>query len=276
MMFLISLILTTSVALTAALPVSLDPRTAGQKFLASQAAANNLLDGKGAGIDVHKYYSGDGSADAGWPKMSDWVSFQNMFDSNAEIMKKACTNLDMPPGSDTTNEEIALIWDGIQNAAIASGVDHRFILAIMMQESKGCVRVYKTANGNGNPGLMQDHEGAYNCNPMLKGDYTRMVKPCPADQINGMVQDGVGGTTVGAGLAEYLNNAVDTGTNAGTADMNDGNAQVYYQAARHYNSGSVNYANLDIGFSSNPCYAMDIANRLTGWLSAPASCNPGY
>lgn len=73
-----SLILTTSVALTAALPVSLDPRTAGQKFLASQAAANNLLDGKGAGIDVHKYYSGDGSADAGWPKMSDWVSFQNM------------------------------------------------------------------------------------------------------------------------------------------------------------------------------------------------------
>ena len=191
-------------------------------------------------------------------------------------MKKACTNLQMPPGSDTTNPEIALIWGAIQAVAVKSGVDHRFILAIMMQESGGCVRVYQTANTNGNPGLMQDHDGPNNCNPLPKGDYSQMVSPCPAGSINGMVEDGVGGTLAGAGLAEYLNMAVAHGQQAGFSKMDGGNAQVYYQAARQYNSGSVNYGNLNDGFSSNPCYAMDVANRLTGWVWATPACDPGW
>lgn len=182
----------------------------------------------------------------------------------------------MPAGSDTTNTEIAMIWDAIQAAATKSGVDHRFILAVMMQESKGCVRVYRTANGNGNPGLMQDHVGPNDCNPMGKGDYSHMIFPCPADKINGMIEDGVGGTMAGAGLAEYLNTAVAAGQAVGATNMNGGNAQVYYQAARHYNSGSVEYGNLDNGFSSNPCYAMDVANRLTGWVTAASACDPGW
>jgi len=191
-------------------------------------------------------------------------------------MKKACTTLQMPPGSDTTNPEIALIWDAIQAAAIKSGVDHRFILAIMMQESGGCVRVYKTVNANGNPGLMQDHDGPNNCNPLPKGDYSQMISPCPAGKINGMVEDGVSGTLTGAGLAEYLNMALSYGQQSDLSNMDGGNAQVYYQAARQYNSGSVNYGNLNDGFSSNPCYAMDLANRLTGWVWATPGCDPGW
>jgi hypothetical protein len=191
-------------------------------------------------------------------------------------MKHACTNLLMPVESENSDAEIALIWDAIQAAAAVSGVDHRFILAIMMQESGGCVRVYRTANGNGNPGLPQDHEGPNDCNPMAKGDHSRMLSPCPAEKINGMVQDGVGGTSAGAGLAEYLNAAVGYGQAAGLANMDGANAQIYYQAARQYNSGSVNYGNLDDAFQSNPCYAMNIANRLTGWVRAVPSCNPGW
>lgn len=192
-------------------------------------------------------------------------------------MKHACTNIfQMPDGSDTTDPEIGLIWNAIQAAATSSGVDHRFILAIMMQESQGCVRVWRTVSGNGNPGLMQDHEGLHDCNSAGKGDYSRMVNPCPADKITGMVQEGVGGTAAGAGLAEYLNNAVSHGQAAGVAKMDGGNAQVYYQAARNYNSGSVDWANLDNGFSSDPCYASNIANRLTGWVRAAQSCNPGW
>lgn len=189
-------------------------------------------------------------------------------------MKRACTGIfGMPEGSDTTDPEIGHIWNAIQAAATSSGVDHRFILAIMMQESGGCVRVWRTVNGNGNPGLMQDHEGLNDCNPMGQGDFSHLVNPCPADKITGMVQEGVGGTLSGAGLAEYLNNMVEHGQAAGVASIVGSNAQVYYQAARNYNSGSVDYTNLDNGFSSDPCYASHIANRLTGWVWAAEGCS---
>jgi hypothetical protein len=44
-------------------------------------------------------------------------------------------------GQNNDGPEIGAIWDSIEQVAAETGVDHRFILAIMMQESKGCVRV---------------------------------------------------------------------------------------------------------------------------------------
>lgn len=76
------------------------------------------------------------------------------FDANAEIMKKGCTNLGLPAGSDTTDEEIGNMYWAIKNAAKATRVDHRFILAVIMQESLGCVRVYTTRVTHASPGLM--------------------------------------------------------------------------------------------------------------------------
>lgn len=193
-------------------------------------------------------------------------------------MKKACTNLGMTPGSDTTDDEIGLLYHAIQRVAEATGVDHRFILAVMMQESKGCVRVYTTANANSNPGLMQDHAGEHTCNPGFSRDASKMVKPCPQLQIEGMLQDGVGGTAAGAGLAELLNTAFDhVKTAAGRVGIvvDGDNAQVHYAAARQYNSDSVDYTNLDKGYSSTSCYVSDIVNRLTGWVYAPTKCTGG-
>lgn len=69
-------------------------------------------------------------------------------------MKVGCTNLGMPTGSDTTDEEIGIMYHAIQKVAGATGVDHRFILAIVMQESLGCVGVYTTFSAHANPGLM--------------------------------------------------------------------------------------------------------------------------
>jgi len=189
------------------------------------------------------------------------------FDYNANEMKKACTNLGLQAGSDTTDEEIAMIWNGVDAAAIASGVDHRFILAIMMQESKGCVRIWTTANANFNPGLMQDHDGPNTCN-----SNGVLQKPCPQSTISGMVQDGVGGTANGDGLAAYLNQVEQRARNVNIADVDGASAQVYYQAARLYNSGSIDYSDLSQAFQSTTCYASDIANRLTGWMFAPTQC----
>lgn len=183
-----------------------------------------------------------------------------------------CTSLGLPPGSDTTDLEISQIYDAIQIAALRTGVDHRFILAIMLQESLGCVRVYTTANANANPGLMQDHAGTHSCNRATKGMDESMVFPCPFDEIQGMIMDGVGGTNTGDGLAGYLNAVVDHLTVSGIASIDTTTSQIYYQAGRFYNSGSIDFADLAHAFSSRRCYASDIANRLTGWVFAPTTC----
>jgi hypothetical protein len=47
---------------------------------------------------------------------------------------------------------------------------------------------------------------------------------------------------------------------------------IYYKAARIYNSGFIDLINLSIN-SSNHCYALDIVNRLIGWSAGPSSYN---
>jgi len=47
---------------------------------------------------------------------------------------------------------------------------------------------------------------------------------------------------------------------------------IYYKAARIYNSGSIDPTNLSTS-GSNHCYASDIANRLIGWSAGPSGCD---
>ena len=130
----------------------------------------------------------------------------------------------------------------------------------MIQESKGCVRVITTFGSVPNPGLMQSHDGNNTCN--VDGVVTI---PCPEEEIYGMIEDGAGGTESVDGLAGLLDI---------TAEMEgDGElSQVYYRAARMYNSGSI-AADLNLGDGgSTHCNVSDIANRLTGWVYAPSTC----
>ena len=70
-------------------------------------------------------------------------------------------------------------------------------------------------------------------------------------------KQGAVGTDTGDGLATDVN----TAQTDGAAD-----AQVFYRAARYYNSGSVCGDDLSDGCGATASYASDIANRLTGWL----------
>jgi hypothetical protein len=47
---------------------------------------------------------------------------------------------------------------------------------------------------------------------------------------------------------------------------------MYYKAARIYNSGSIDPINLSTS-SSNHCYASDITNRLISWSAGPSGCD---
>ncbi|KAL8832255.1 MAG: hypothetical protein Q9191_000387 [Dirinaria sp. TL-2023a] len=219
----------------------------------------NDHDGSGAGKDVYKMYTGDGSESAGWPSLKDWVSYGDMWKASSEYMKTSCSQFNVPNDSE---EEISHIKSAIAAVARASKVDHRFILAIIMQESKGCVRVHTTRYSHANPGLMQSHEGEGTCND----DKTKKVSnPCPQKTIEKMVSEGTAGTASGSGLAKLLNKA------------GGHNAQTYYRAARLYNSGDdalqqSGSKDLEKGIATH-CYASDVANRLTGWVKAETKCN---
>lgn len=164
--------------------------------------------------------------------------------------------------ADDSGPEVGAIYDSIQQIATETKVDHRFILAVIMQESGGCVRVKTTTsmdiNGVRNPGLMQDHDGDGTCN----SDITHEVQnPCPTATIMQMIREGSAGTSTGDGLAQCINLSGSSGATA------------FYDAARLYNSGSIDSSgDLCKGIATH-CYASDIANRLTGWVMAAHSCN---
>lgn len=167
-------------------------------------------------------------------------------------MEKSCRQFKVALN---THEEIVDMYEAIQFVAAATFVDHRFILAVIVQESGGCVRAPTSNYGVPNPGLMQDHNGTASCN-----NGTKAQKPCQGETITQMIQEGTGGTTWGDGLAQCLNQA-------GTSDVS-----AFYRAARMYNSGSIDASGeLGKGIATH-CYASDIANRLTGWVQYPRNC----
>lgn len=217
--------------------------------------SNVIQDGVGDGVDSYTMYWGSGSTADGWPDKSRWVSFENMFNNYKNQMFQSC-GWENPPQPNNSGPEVGAIWDGIQKAAAATGVDHRFILAVLMQESGGCVRVHTTNYGVRNPGLMQDHNGDATCN-----ENGWVQNPCPNDTIYKMISEGVAGTASGDGLANCLNQA-------GTNDVS-----AFYRAARIYNSGSISSTGALQNNIATHCYSSDIANRLTGWVNAASKCN---
>lgn len=213
---------------------------------ATRRNVNETNDGIGAGEDKYTYYQG---GPENFPSSGGWVSFEDMWDANKPIMLQACGWLKM--GAETTEKQTQYIYDAIQDRANASLVDHRFILAIIMQESHGCVNVHHTTSSSGvkNPGLMQSHEGH-----AFDSDFARL-------SIYQMVQDGTQGTdaAAGYGLVQNLDLYGDP-----------------YSAARGYNSGYIpKSGDLSEASGATACYVSDVANRLTGWVSAKNLCEEG-
>ncbi|KAL4995222.1 hypothetical protein BDV10DRAFT_175162 [Aspergillus recurvatus] len=202
---------------------------------------------------TYNVLGGNGKVVAGWPAHDNWwPDFEEMFEANRDTMRQSCAQWNVPNNSD---DEIDNISSAIKEVSSSSGVDPRFILAIVIQESNGCVRAPTTDNGVVNPGLMQSHNGKGSCN---NGE---VLTPCPADQITQMIKDGTEGTSDGDGLQQCLEQAGGSG-----------DAANFYAAARIYNSGSIAATgNLGQGIATH-CYSSDVANRLTGWSTGPSKC----
>ena len=223
---------------------------------APQAATTSNTTSKSAAVQAtgggsYQTFKGDGSTGAGWPDKSAWVAFEDAFGNNKATMQTF-----------DSDDEINDIHDSINSVSSQTGVDSRFILAVMMQESRGNVRVGTTAVDHANPGLMQSHQGV-DCIGQT---------PCPASVITQMIQDGAGGTSSGDGLKQLVN------FRASSPLFSNANSEIYfrgisgdqaidvYKAARIYNSGSLDASGDLATNGATPCYASDIANRLIGFL----------
>ncbi|MCJ1343056.1 hypothetical protein MMC31_001247 [Peltigera leucophlebia] len=236
-------------------PTKTSPNFIGGQVVGALAINSiNNQDGIGAGSDTYIQHCGNGDD---FPQTSQWVSFKEMFDANKLLMFRSCGQNNW--GADDSGPEIGAIYDAIQQVALETKVDHRFILAVIMQESGGCVRVPTSNFGVRNPGLMQCHNGDGTCNSDITG---QNQNPCPTDVITQMIREGTAGTNDGDGLAQCINQA------------NSGSVTGFYQAARIYNSGSIDASGDLCKGIATQCYASDIANRLTGWVLAEHNCSP--
>ncbi|KAK6426149.1 hypothetical protein LTR95_016152 [Oleoguttula sp. CCFEE 5521] len=227
-------------------PFKTDAKVTSQLAFGNGSATNNILDQDGvAGKDEYVMYSGDWKE---YPEKEKWITFERLYYGNLANMETACEVNKV--GKNNSPAEQNAIWAAVQALAAQSFVDHRFILAVILQESAGCVRVGETvSNGHltqvTNPGLMQSHNGTgFNSN-------------APNASIFAMVQDGTQGTQHGDGLVQNLNYY--------------GNL---FWAARGYNSGFIpDEKNLSAAGGATECYVNDIANRLTGWANATSLCH---
>ncbi|KAF2661919.1 hypothetical protein K491DRAFT_753480 [Lophiostoma macrostomum CBS 122681] len=201
--------------------------------------------------NAYHVYGGDGSTGEGWPAQSSWLSFEDLWTANKPIIQVSCSQFST---ANPTDDEVQSIHDALVSVSSSAGIPSAFLLAIMMQESKGCPRVPTTTYSNTNPGLFQSFNGKGSCN--TGGTITN---PCPPAMITTMVSEGAG-----LGLAFGLTQAITQ------SNVND--VSKYYKGARIYNSGSIGPGgNLGSGVATH-CYATDIANRLTGWASGSSSC----
>lgn len=137
------------------------------------------------GSNHYVQYEGNGSVAAGWPAVLTWVSFNDLWVASLHSISRSCDQLYKVPNN--SDQETQDLKDAINSVAHESRVDHRFILAAIMQETKGCVRAATSESPDGirNPGLLQSFKGTFSCN-----DKGKVQTPCPREQILGMITDG--------------------------------------------------------------------------------------
>lgn len=183
----------------------------------------------GAGGIVH--YSGPSG---NFPGPDKWISWEAMAEHNAQVMNT----------TGNSAQETQWVLDAVVTVSGELGIDRRCILAVIMQESHGKVRVNSTTSpgaGVNNTGIMQAHNGA------------SFDEADPQGSILRMVRDGAGGVPGPAGGDGYKQLLERYG--------ND-----FYVAARGYNSGDlgINHQDLSSGGGATNAYCSDIANRLCG------------
>lgn len=182
-----------------------------------------------------------------YPKKSEWISFEDMWTINAPQIKK----------KNQVGDYNQHIKAAIEDISTKSKIDARLILALIMQESWGEVKVGCTP-GVAACGLMQFIGGS------------GFQASDPAGSIHQMISDAVYGVQGKPGfLHRFRGGSPDL---SWTDSVYWGNP---YAAVRQYNGGLITSPELNVPQEGNEItqtYANDIASRLLGWNGWPAGC----
>ncbi|PGH04110.1 hypothetical protein AJ80_08572 [Polytolypa hystricis UAMH7299] len=167
--------------------------------------------------------------------MSEWVFFEKLVEVNTPRMLEV-----------QTQAEIDTMVAAVKQNAKTTGLDPRAIFALIIQESKGNVRIH-AGDGGRSKGLMQIHSG-----PTCEN-----IENCSSDLIQSMVSTGTLGNQYASGLKTCY----------------DRYGKDYAKAFRCYNSGSViNELDLVQAGVSTPSYVSDVGNRLRGVVEPEKNC----
>ncbi|KAG9386241.1 hypothetical protein A1F94_002991 [Pyrenophora tritici-repentis] len=147
-------------------------------------------------IPWYRVFRDDGSPSAGWPAQEDWLPFDDAWLVALPQIGNSCYNNGWGPNN-TPTESLAS-RSSILSTATKSSIPAEFILVIIMQESRDCVRAPTTEYaGNQNPGLMQT-AGHASCHP----SNAEPMSQCPNNMIGDMINEGTMGRGLGMNLRE--------------------------------------------------------------------------
>lgn len=234
-------------AITSDEAVAVEPSTAST----SAVPARKTVVRSSIGDRGPRHY-GKCTVEDGWPSADQWKSFEELWAINYDAVGKWGQCQDNP----VSPEEKRDILDAINEVSASAGIDRRFTLAMIMQESSGCVRTRDTTDPILNPGLLQSHNGPHSC--------FGLPGRCPRSLIFGMIADGVASTHQYDRGGDGLKQCWDK--QPAPADL----AQRYYQAVRCYNSGTYE-PDKSLEWTRDPAhntpdYVMDVTNRLMGYI----------
>lgn len=192
---------------------------------------------------------GGSDPDTYWPLKNLWITLDDMVAMNRKVMLESCAQYSVESNNDT---DINNLRDMIMEVSHDKMVDATFILAIVLQESQGCVRRPNATS----------KEGLSTLNGVLLGKGTAKCEglaACQRSTIREMLENG--GSGVPESDLRSLVAAIEKNT-----DHNPQHSLNYYRAAYVYSTA---VANIPARFEDaipRHCYVSDVANRLVGWV----------
>lgn len=158
--------------------------------------------------------------------------------------------------------EVRDLKDAIYQAAFLANMYASAILALILQETGGCVRVPKTSDGLLEGVLRTRVEGGgYNCDrdTLFEG------QDCSYDNMKHMVYRGLFEPDVGFRIA------VEKG--AALHPHDDYEVRYYWGVRIRKSQGNFHRAlPMEKYPEGNPCYVSDFANRMVGWVGSESPC----
>ncbi|KAF2159564.1 hypothetical protein M409DRAFT_30039 [Zasmidium cellare ATCC 36951] len=186
----------------------------------------------------YRCYNGDPKA---YPPSSQWLSYSTLWDLNRETILSA-------NGGDVYLQHYIQV--ALEEVSSSYDIDPRFLLAILLQESKGDVQT-PCIGPEPRCGLLHAYKGSI------------FNAASPQASITKMLEEGIKGAAQrGPGLLDLLNGK----PKFANVDVGD-----YFAVARAWNSGAVKEGDLDVlppgkGRGRGEAgFVNDVANRLMGW-----------